>query len=102
MAKLLQLVLLSLVALILNPWSFGVHGQILRADLAAGTGQAAEIRNDQVERELQRRRQNGGHAKGKGKGGSKGRNGDDIRFLPSRIDPIPGKIKISTLCRYQI
>ena len=87
MTKLVNLVLLAIAALLFNPAAFSVEGQILRAN---AVDEESEVQNDAVERELQRRRGNGKGGKGKG-GGSKGASGDNIRFLPPRIDPIPGK-----------
>ena len=98
MTKIINLVLLSIGALLFNPSSFAVEGQILRANAPA---REAEVHNDAVERELQRRRMNGKGGKGKGgmmssKGGGGGKN---IRFLPPRIEPIPGKQIDSVLDR---
>lgn len=92
MTRIINLVLLSVAALLFNPAAFTVEGQILRASAVA---QNSEVKNDAVERELQRRRGMGGKGGkgkgGKGKGGSS-RSGGNIRFLPPRIDPIPGKL----------
>lgn len=101
MRKTVQLVLLSLVALLTYPSNFGVEGAVLRTNGEEQGELQVQADLNNVERELQRRRRGGGKGKGgKGKGGGSkgagrgggggaGRGGRPIRFLPDRIDPIP-------------
>jgi len=96
----INLVLLSLVAVVVRPSHFFANGETLRAVDQEGKVEEDQLLEDDegnLRRELQRNRRNlsgkggkGGKGKGGGSGYSKGTSLDDYDFLPNRIVPIPG------------